>query len=57
VLAGLAAAAGLDGAWAVTAILGAAAGALGLRIFVESARATAAILHALGHGHGGTGAA
>ena len=57
VLAGLAAAAGLDGAWAVTGILGAAAGTLGLRIFVESARATAAFLHALGHGHGGAGAA
>ena len=56
VLAGLAAAAGFDGAWAVTAILGAAAATLGLRIFVESARATAALLHALGHGHGGAGA-
>jgi len=56
-LAGLASAAGLDGAWAVTAILGAAAATIGLRIFVESARATAALLHALGHGHGGAGAA
>ncbi len=54
-LAGLAAGAGVDGAWAVTAILGAGAFALGLRIFMESARATAAILHALGHG--GVGAA
>jgi O-antigen biosynthesis protein len=54
-LAGLAAAAGLDGAWPVTAILGAAALVLGFRTVVESARATAAVLHALDHG--GAGAA
>ncbi len=48
-LAGLATAAAVDGAWAVTAILGAAALVLGLRVFIESGRATAALLHALGH--------
>ena len=53
VLAGLAVGAAGGGAWAVTVILGVAAATLGLRTFVESARATAAILHALGHG--GTG--
>ncbi len=48
-LAGLATAAAVDGAWVVTAILAAAALGLGLRVFMESARATAAVLHALGH--------
>jgi GT2 family glycosyltransferase len=48
-LAGLAGAAGADGAWVVTAMLGAAALGLGVRIFLESARATAAIVHAFGH--------
>ena len=48
-LAGLATGAAVDGAWAVTTILAAAALGLGLRVFMESARATAAVLHALGH--------
>jgi hypothetical protein len=49
-LGGLAVAAGVHGAWLVTVILGAAAAVIAFRIFMESARATAAILHALGHG-------
>jgi hypothetical protein len=49
-LAALAVRAGLEEAWAAGAILGVAAIALGFRIFMESARATAAVVHGLDHG-------